>query len=258
MRLGFLVLLLGIAVVPSARAFNFQSHSVICQLAYEQLTKKTQQRIDAVMKKSPFGHYAEACPWPDKIRQQAEFRQTKTWHYINVPRGAEKVRWADCSKKGCLLSAIEQMQARLAKQPNNDWQALLFLSHFVGDLHQPMHVSYADDFGGNKVHLQQGKKATNLHQVWDSGLLSRKAWRKQSEQWLPEISPQDQRNWRQGQTLDWAQESYQLTQDAYRLLPASKKIGKEYRAFFAPKLELRVKQASVRLAMLLEQIYAKE
>lgn len=250
----YLVMLISMFWLQSTFAFSFQNHRVICQMAYEQLTPKAQQGVDQAVSKTTFKNFAEACPWPDQIRQQANYKHTKSWHYINVPRSANKVSKSHCSAQGCLFTGIEQAQQRLKKN-TNDWQALLFLSHFIGDLHQPLHVSYADDRGGNKVHLQYRKKATNLHSEWDGGLLKRKKWQQHSEELLQQITSSDSKKWRRGGLEDWATESLLITQDAYRLLPVSKKINDKYVTYFAPKLEQQMQKASVRLAAMLQSIY---
>lgn len=250
----YLVMLITMFWLQNAVAFNFQNHRVICQMAYEQLTPKAQAGVEQVIGKARFKSFAEACPWPDQIRQQPSYKHTKYWHYINVPRSANKVSKSHCPAQGCLFTGIEQAQQRLQKN-SNDWQALLFLGHFIGDLHQPMHVSYADDRGGNQVRLQQRKKATNLHALWDGGLLKRKQWQKHSDELLLRINSKEAKQWRQGSVESWATESLLITQDIYRLHPPSNKINDSYVNLFAPKLELQIQKASVRLAAILQTIY---
>lgn len=239
--------------MANSQAFNSQNHSVICQMAYEQLSLEVQQKIESLIVKSPFKSFAEGCSWPDKIRSQAIFKHTKPWHYINVPRTATEVKQEDCGNKGCILSAITLMQQRLKNNPDNDWQALLFLSHFVGDIHQPLHVSFADDLGGNTTTIKVRKRSTNMHTLWDGALLKRQKWTDRSQRLLKEITPQQKQQWQTDNVLVWASESLQLTGDAYRLLPPSKKVDDKYLEFFAPKLEEQMQKASVRLALLLDQ-----
>lgn len=252
----FIIAMLLIGWGSSSWAFNFNNHRVICQMAYEQLTPATRLQVDALIKKSPFNNFAEACPWPDSIRNQAEFRHTKAWHYVNVPRSVTEVKVEHCPAQGCLLSAINNMQQRIASNPNNDWQALLFLSHFIGDLHQPLHVSFADDYGGNNHKVTLRKRSTNLHTLWDGEMLKRQPWPVVSERLFGEITIEQHQQWRQGDIYRWATESLNLTHDAYRLLPPSNKASDKYLQFFAPKLEQQLQKASVRLAMLLERSYA--
>lgn len=252
MRFFWVIALLFVA--SGSQAFNFQNHSIICQMAYEQLSAPAQQKVDVLIAKSPFKSFAEACPWPDKIRSQAIYKHTKTWHYINVPRDTQQVKMEHCDAKGCVVSAIALKQQKLKKNTANDWQSLLFLSHFVGDLHQPLHVSFADDWGGNGTTITVGKNKTNMHSYWDGALLKRQPWRQYSAQLLASITDEQKQLWRQGDLTDWATESLRITHDAYRLLPPSNKINDKYRDYFIPKLELQMQKASVRLAKMLNDL----
>lgn len=249
-----LIMLISLLWLQSALAFNAQNHRVICQMAYQQVSPQAQQAIDNVVAKTRYQSFAEACPWPDQIRRQSQYKHTKYWHYINVPRSADQVRRTDCPARGCVFTGIEQAQTRLQKN-KNDWQALLFLGHFIADLHQPLHVSYADDRGGNRVRVKVRGKGTNLHALWDGGLIKRRSWRKHSEALLQTFSKEDATQWRQGTMEAWASESLLITQDAYRLLPPSGKIPSSYVRIFAPKLEQQMQKASVRLARALQEVY---
>src|SRR5690606_7453770 len=109
-------LLLSIALTVfacSTQAFDFQGHALVCQMAYAQLSESVQKEVAALVAKSPEKHFAVACAWPDKIRDQKRFEQAKPWHFVNVPRSATSVSVSDCPKQGCLLSAITTMQQRL-------------------------------------------------------------------------------------------------------------------------------------------------
>lgn len=247
----FLLAMTLMFMAQATQAFDFQGHALVCQMAYAQLSEPVQKKVDALVAKSPEQHFAVACAWPDKVRDQKRYAQAKPWHFVNVPRTATSVSANDCPKQGCLLSAITEMQQRLQNKPESDWQALLFLSHFVADLHQPMHVSYFDDRGGNRTSVRFLGDKTNLHHLFDGDILGKRNFRKQAPQWLTTISAQQQQQWAQGDTLSWANESLQITRAVYAQLPASKQIGPDYRDTFAPQLEQQIKKASVRLALLL-------
>ncbi len=237
----------------ASQAFDFQGHALVCQMAYAQLSESVQKKVAALVAKSPEKHFAVACAWPDNVRDQKRYEHTKPWHFVNIPRSATSVSASDCPKQGCLLSAITEMQQRLQNKPDTDWQALLFLGHFIADLHQPMHVSYFDDRGGNRTSVRFLGDKTNLHHLFDGDILGKRNFRKQAPQWLTTISAEQQQQWQQGDVLSWANESLQITRTIYAQLPASHKIGSDYRDTFAPQLEQQMKKASVRLAFLLEK-----
>jgi hypothetical protein len=71
--------------------------------------------------------------------------------------------------------------------------ALSFLVHFVGDSHQPLHVSYGSDRGGNEVKADFFGSQTNLHSVWDDSFIS-KAWNDEVSQATIELEGMIQSN----------------------------------------------------------------
>ena len=128
-----------------------------------------------------YDYFTAGCTFPDLARRRARnkvpgwdyFKQFSNWHYLNVPRSTDEIS-ADESCGNCILEGIELHWDQLANEDLEDWQraqALFFLGHWVGDLHQPLHVSYGDDLGGNDVDGAYG--AYHLHGVWDSGIISR-------------------------------------------------------------------------------------
>src|SRR5690606_3270989 len=252
MVMRFLLVMTLTLMAHATQAFDFQGHALVCQMAYAQLSESVQKKVDALVAKSPEKHFSVACAWPDNVRDQKRYEHTKPWHFVNIPRSATSVSANDCPKQGCLLSAIAEMQQRLQNKPDADWQALLFLGHFIADLHQPMHVSYFDDRGGNRTSVRFLGDKTNLHHLFDGDILGKRNFRQQAPQWLTTISAEQQQQWQQGDVLSWAGESLQITRAIYAHLPVSHKISSDYRDTFAPQLEQQLKKASVRLALLLE------
>ena len=135
-------------------------------------------------------------------------------------------------------------------------EALKFVIHFVGDLHQPLHCEDDGDNGGNKRHVIFDGHPDNLHWVWGMGLLQHinrdsEALAAQLER---RITAQERASWVKGSIGDWGMESHQLAQKvAYGNLcsqnPAPIRAGYERQA--EPLIELQLEKAGVRLAYLL-------
>jgi hypothetical protein len=120
--------------------------------------------------------------WADHVKFTKAFFWTKPFHFINTPDfqcSFNPVK--DCSN-ACLYSALENYTAILSnsssmEQGNNEstTDAIRFLVHFVGDLHQPLHVGFGSDFGGNKllgtIDTGIGIVRHNLHAIWDEVLI---------------------------------------------------------------------------------------
>ena len=242
------------------KAFEFSGHAQVCEMAYQLVTPQTRHWIDQQVKAGGEKSFAHACSWADEVRDERKFRHTKPWHYINVPRTATSVRADDCGDKGCVVQAINDMQQRLMNN-NDDWQALFFLTHFMADVHQPMHVSFADDRGGNKAAVRFKGDKTNLHQLWDGDLLGKFSYKKQSTLALGQISAQQRSDWSAGQPLSFANESFTITREIYRhYQQAAQKpvaIDDAYISLFRPQLQQRLQQAAVRLADFLDTVTAR-
>jgi hypothetical protein len=253
----FILILLVMLGSQQAFAFGQTGHKMICDMAYQLSQPQTQVHIDALVKASGLDSFAVGCVWPDTLRDDDSFKWASPLHYVNFSRHHHSVTQEDCAKQGCVLSAIADMQLRL-QQDASDWQALLFLSHFIGDLHQPLHVSYADDLGGNRTKLAFFQQASNLHSVWDSGILTALGYnynRNQQQQLLQAISSQQGYRWQQNTVIDWANESAAITIDIYAHYQPQMQIGDNYVMQYQTAIEMRIQQAAVRLALVLDQVF---
>ncbi|WP_274620320.1 S1/P1 nuclease [Colwellia maritima] len=187
------VFILLYVVSTPKNAMGKLGHQIVCQLAFEHLSETNQNKITALLKDIPTQHkrlinhynykkedkpitFDNACTWADAIKRIEEYRSYNAWHYLNVTRASTHISENECSKN-CLPQAIITHQKRLANpqvgQTKNEkkWlqiQSLMFLGHWLGDIHQPLHISFADDMGGNKVKFSHfDTKCGNLHWYWD-------------------------------------------------------------------------------------------
>ncbi|MFZ4455293.1 MAG: S1/P1 nuclease [Bacteroidales bacterium] len=153
-------------------AYDGVGHRIVASIAYQNLTKKARTQVDAVLGKR--GIIYEST-WADEIRSDKKYDYSYPWHYQNL---RDSLTTADFktllenpkSEGEHLFYAIDLMKSRLTKD-KNDADALKFLVHFVGDLHQPMHLGRKDDLGGNKVETKWFGKQINLHSLWDSYMI---------------------------------------------------------------------------------------
>lgn len=239
-------------------AFGKTGHQLVCDLAYQLVNSDTKIKLDTLLKPAPHTNFGNACSWPDEVRSQEAFKWSAPHHYVNMARSETAVSMQHCPAQGCILSAISDMQHRLADNPA-DWQALLFLAHHIADLHQPLHVSFADDLGGNRTAVYFLGQPNNLHGVWDFGLLKQLGYETEPSKFsdlLAQISPERRLTWQQGDVLSWANESAAITVDIYQHYKPGMLLGEDYVKLYQPLLEQRVQQAAVRLAMLLDQLLA--
>jgi hypothetical protein len=251
------LLLSSALLCTQASAFSRTGHQQICQAAYQLLSAATQQQVDALLALKPDQSFADGCVWPDEARGEAAYRYTAPHHFVNVARAARQVTARDCATVGCLLSALSHHGNLLKKLPVNEQkrQSLLFFSHFIADLHQPLHVSYADDQGGNKTAVYFLKQPSNLHGVWDRALLAELGYEQNATllaEKLLKVSKTQQQQWQQGNVLSWANESLRQTLKIYQRYRPGMLLDETAVIRDGPIAELRLQQAAVRLAMLLE------
>ena len=165
-------------VAGPAFGFGAHGHEAICEIAYRELATAAKAKVDALMamETNPqIPTFRDACVWPDFREVATNLRRSE--HFVNAPRTWETIPFNRCpGTERCVLSAIADDFAILRSDlasPAETLIALKFLGHWVGDIHQPLHVSFADDRGGNDI-LVEGVQGcsfngeTNLHSVWDT------------------------------------------------------------------------------------------
>ncbi|MBV2127756.1 S1/P1 nuclease [Arsukibacterium indicum] len=253
-----IVSLLLAGLSTDARAFGRTGHIMICNMSYQLVQPATRQKLDQLIQTTPYQQFGPACVWPDDVRSQDEFAWTKPHHYINLQRGETVVTRSHCPEVGCVVSAIEDMQKRL-QHDQQDWQALLFLSHYISDLHQPLHVSFADDLGGNRTAVYFYGEPSNLHGVWDTNMLSKLGYNEpeKQQQLFGRLTQQQQQQWQQSDLMTWTNESATITIGLYQDYRPGMLIDDAYLARHQPVLEQRLLQAAVRLAATLDKLLAE-
>ncbi len=266
MRKLAVILLAALATAP-AWGWSRQGHSLVAELAERELTPAALAQVRELLADEADPRLAAVASWADDVREADPDGRTERWHYLNLPRGGcDYVAARDCPDGNYVVAAINAQRAILADagRPRQERvEALKFLVHFVGDVHQPMHVGYGDDRGGNKFQVNyRGKGApsgegTNLHSVWDYWLLRSGGHRTRTYADLLQQSPvpADAAAGAANPPLAWALESCRLiTEDA--IYPTRHRLGDAYLDKHRPTAERRVRQAGARLAALLNATLA--
>ncbi|MBQ8676105.1 MAG: S1/P1 nuclease, partial [Bacteroidaceae bacterium] len=135
--------------------------------------------------------------------------------------------------------------------------ALKMVIHFVGDLHQPMHLGHKSDLGGNTLKIKFFGTESNLLTVWDTDLVEA-AHKWSYTEWMEQIDRADKRGQRRmtnGTIDDWARETHNLATEVYAMTPAGTDISYDYVANAAPIIEQQLLKAGLRLARILNEIY---
>ena len=167
---GSASIVLALCVPLQALSWGTEGHQVIAKLAEAQLTPQARTEVTRLLGLEPGSTMTTISTWADEHRNPA----TAPWHYLNFPRGdCSYDASRDCPDGKCVVGAIERQVKVLASAApdENRLLALKYIIHFVGDVHQPLHAGYGDDRGGNTYQLQAFMRGSNLHAVWDTGLI---------------------------------------------------------------------------------------
>lgn len=248
-----------------ALAFGPEGHSIIAEIAHRRLTPAASEQVRALL--GPNVSLASIASWADDARPARN--ETASWHYVNIPlREPGYAATRDCgpipARTSCIVAVLERELGVLrdAKAPKEARvEALMFVVHFVGDLHQPLHT-VLEDRGGNdfpvRFPLDPARRRvgdTNLHQVWDYGLIRSQVWNwgayvtRLESGWLRRA---DVAVLRAGGIADWVDESHGIAaRHLYVGIERGATLGEDYIARMAPLLDRQLGAAGLRLAALL-------
>ncbi len=239
-------------------------HDLVARIAQAQLSKKVRAKVDAIL--GPGVTIVSISSWPDTIRRERP--ETAGWHFIDIPIDQPHLDMArDCPKGNCVIHAIANFRAALkdpATPADKRKEALMFVVHFVGDMHQPLHSSDNKDKGGNDVHVTLADRPGNLHGAWDSGILGRMGTEDDLFPTLMAEALKNRKKWSQGTVESWAEESHQAAIDVtYGKLPTKPVAGAPnatpipldaaYEKAAAPVIRMQIEKAGDRLARVLNE-----
>jgi hypothetical protein len=254
-----------VALLPApAFAWGKTGHRVIGAIAERMVGHRARGGVRAILGSESI---AEASAWPDFERSDPDAfwqKEAGPYHYVTVPAGKTYDVGA-APPEGDAVTALKRFTATVRDRnaPLADRQlALRFIIHIVGDLHQPLHVGNGTDKGGNDVKVIFQREPTNLHAVWDSGLIDQEQLSyTEMANWLrARITRADRRDWRTADPLVWIGESAAIRDRIYPPpAPAGEpiKLGFDYIYAWTPTRDLRLEQGGVRLAAYLDWVFAR-
>lgn len=256
--LTFLLTLSALGATVTGHAFGPDGHRIIAELAQRQLSQPALTEVRRLLGDQAEGGLAGIANWADDIRDDQAWRWTSRWHYVNFPRDTcayDTER--DCRNGRCIVAAIGEQATILGDRTRSDderAQALRFLVHFIGDIHQPLHAGYGDDRGGNTFQVFYIGRGSNLHALWDGGILrsARLDWQQQVERLTGVGATSDGTGWSTQAPTRWAEESCRLIKVANIYPPRPGKLPEGYVAQHYELVEQRLVIAAVRLASVLE------
>jgi hypothetical protein len=168
-RLLFFLMLWTSSFLPQHLfAWGRTGHSIVAEIAFHYLNDSTKHIIESYLGSMSI---EEAANWMDDNRSNSDYDYMKPLHFINIEKGEQ---YQPCSDNN-IISELHKVMGELSHLPTIPHDEirldLLILFHLIGDLHQPLHVGYGIDKGGNSVKVSFVGDQSNLHKVWDTGII---------------------------------------------------------------------------------------
>ncbi len=252
--------LLGAAYAPSAWCWGPRGHQIVADIAGSHLSPAAAAEVAALLDAESAAPALRAVStWADEIRATETYGLTAPLHYLNFPRDScIYVPARDCFRGRCVVGAIEDNAARLGDRNRSDAEraeALKWLVHLVGDIHQPLHAGYRDDRGGNDMQIRFRGEGTNLHALLDFGILDTVALSATGySRFLQDSLPKPDAAatvWSAEAPRRWAEASCTIVPSVY---PRGRRIDDGYLDRILPMLNDQLLVAGHRLAALLNAL----
>lgn len=248
----FSVIMGSLAVATLGFAWGAKGHRVVGQIAENHLSDGAKMALMDLMGGESL---AESSTWADWIRSDPDMGHTSPWHYVNMPDGvsyeeSEKNPAGDAYSQ--LVKSVEVLRSEETSKEDKV-EAVRWIAHLVGDLHQPLHVGRAEDRGGNDVKGEFFGDSTNAHRIWDSGLID------STDYSFSELAASIDRRLNvevekgpEPEFYRWIEESREYRDIAYEM--PEEGYSSSYRYVYEKLwlVEQRLKQAGLRLALTLE------
>jgi hypothetical protein len=289
----FLAILIPVALLLPAPATGWwdEGHEVVARVAAGRLTPAAQLRISELLEvgntqQAVADAMAKAAIWADQVKTDTG---TENWHFLNLTWQDNRTNITDrCANDDCVSARVRLFAAQLkANDPDADTRfsdddALRFLVHFVGDLHQPLHAASDADQGGNCEVMETGTDgAANVRALWDGPLVSgmgvddsELAAELNAE--ITKMTDGERADFSSGEPDDWAWEAHRLAiVNVYKRLAIPKEdtafpatcaeapeeiqqvnveIDDQYLEDMRPIVRDQLKKAGLRLAKMLNEI----
>lgn len=249
-----LSIVLSFLITTYSYGWGQTGHRVVGSIAEFHLTKKARKNLKKILGNQSI---AMAGNYMDEIKSDSTYDHYKPWHYATIPDG-KTYEEAGTPYEGDIIYAInlfiDELKSKTFSSEDEAF-ALKCLIHLVADIHQPLHVGNGADRGGNDVRVDYFWRNSNLHRVWDTGIIDgQNLSYTEYTSWINHATKSDISKWQSDGILIWAYESMSFRDQIY-YLPENHKINYEYNYNNIGLVNHRLLQAGIRLARVLNDIY---
>lgn len=244
------ILLLTLFFSTEVFAWGSIGHRIVGKVAHNHLTPQTKKALQKIL---GIESLAIVANWPDFIKSDKAWNHASVWHYVTIPDG-KTYETIEKNPQGDAIEAIGRFQAVLKNKKSTleeKQQAIKFLTHLVGDIHQPLHVGKENDRGGNNVKVKWFNEETNLHHVWDESLVEfQKLSYTEYVEMIDHATPVEIKKWQADDIAVWVKEDMEARPLVYDL-GEDAKLSYDYNFKVIKLLNERLLKAGIRLAKIL-------
>ncbi len=231
-------------------AWGKKGHGLVAEVAFTYLDANTKK---VVLDYLDGMSIEDAANWMDQIKSDKKYDNMQPYHYVNFEKGAKVIDMHSDNIISILNLTIAELKNNKGLTKEETKTKILILFHLIGDLHQPLHVGYATDKGGNGMKIQFNDKKTNLHSLWDSGIIEYKGIKLSDCLAANTFSKRKIRSLKSINVIRWSRESRKLLEPIYEFKGDSP--SDEYVNQNVVLIESQILKGGIRLASVLESIF---
>ncbi|MFH4965786.1 S1/P1 nuclease [Gaetbulibacter sp. M235] len=230
-------------------------HRVVGKIADQYLKRKTKRKIEKLLNNKSL---ALVSTFGDDIKSDKRFDAFYTWHFINMPLDSNYEE-SEKNTNGDLVSGINTCIKIIKDDTSSDDDKAFYLKlliHFIGDLHQPMHVGLVEDKGGNDFKLQWFYKDSNLHSVWDREMIDSFNMSYSELADNADVLNKDQvKAIQEGTIVDWVNDTHKLTRHVYANVKPNDNLRYSYSYDNFETVRSQLQKGGIRLAKVLNDLF---
>lgn len=269
LTLAAVVLPVLLSLVPALTAWGPKGHQIVARVAAPHLSPKARAGVAAILGLPADASLARlaaelAAISNEADRIRASEPETANWHFVDIPLKENRYHAArDCAQEegrgDCIINALARERNNLkSSSPAVRSRALMFIVHLVGDLHQPLHAADNGDRGGNNLKVKLLGKSSNLHRVWDSGIID--LYDLSEEEYADFLldligPPSSVAAIQKGDPVAWAEEAHLIARNSAYKLPKNKRLGDAYVDANGAVIDQQLLRAGLRLAAVLNSAF---
>jgi hypothetical protein len=247
-----LIALIIVLIILPVKSFAWGSkgHAIVAEIAFAYLDANTKK---VVLEYLDGMTIQEASTWMDNMKDDHSYDYMKPHHYVNFDKGEQVVNNPGANIISVLSMTINQLKLNKKLSKDEIKQKICIIFHLIGDLHQPLHVGYGDDKGGNQMQINFNGSGTNLHSFFDSGIIKYKNITAQDCLNANRITNTQLNDFQTIDVLTWATQSRSYLDSIYNF--EGHKLSEEYIDANALIIKSELFKAGLRLAAVLKEVF---